>query len=146
MTGLKETAYQRRLTVLEMVYAAKAGHIGGSMSCMDIFVSLYYGVLDTAKIKAGAPDRDRLYTEQRTLRRGAVFRACRHGVYSVYGGLGEAVAHIISERGGVPVHILGFPDEEIMVGKSTELFKHYGLDVPGIAARIRKTLRERVWL
>ncbi len=52
-------AYDRRLDVLEMVKTAGTGHIGGSMSCMDILVTLYYGVMDTDKIKAGASDRDR---------------------------------------------------------------------------------------
>jgi len=46
MPTLKQIAAERRLDVLEMVYRAKAGHIGGSMSCMDILVSLYYFVMD----------------------------------------------------------------------------------------------------
>jgi len=32
-----------RKTVLDMVYTAKKGHIGGSLSCVDILVALYYG-------------------------------------------------------------------------------------------------------
>lgn len=59
MINLKEIAYQRRLDVLEMVYSSKSGHIGGSMSCMDILVSLYYDVMDIEKIKNNNPDRDR---------------------------------------------------------------------------------------
>ena len=50
--NLKKIAYERRLDVLEMVYASKAGHIGGSMSCLDILTALYYGVMDTSKILA----------------------------------------------------------------------------------------------
>lgn len=56
---LNQIAYDRRLDVLEMVHAAKTGHIGGSMSCMDILTSLYYGVMDTEMIKAKSSDRDR---------------------------------------------------------------------------------------
>ncbi|MCL1819674.1 MAG: transketolase [Oscillospiraceae bacterium] len=46
MLTLNEIAASRRLDVLEMVYRAKSGHIGGSMSCMDILVNLYYYVMD----------------------------------------------------------------------------------------------------
>ncbi|MDR2752424.1 MAG: transketolase [Clostridiales bacterium] len=42
---LAEIAAQRRLDVLEMVYASKAGHIGGSLSCMDILVALFHQVM-----------------------------------------------------------------------------------------------------
>jgi len=56
---LKKTAFERRLDVLEMVYASKSGHIGGSMSCMDILTALYYEVMDSEKIKIKALDRDR---------------------------------------------------------------------------------------
>lgn len=56
---LKKKAFQRRLEVLEMVYASGSGHIGGSMSCMDLLTVLYYEVLDLDKIRSGAEDRDR---------------------------------------------------------------------------------------
>jgi len=32
-----------RRTVLEMIAAARKGHVGGAFSCMDILVALYYG-------------------------------------------------------------------------------------------------------
>ncbi|MCL2159703.1 MAG: transketolase [Oscillospiraceae bacterium] len=57
--NLKKIAFERRLDVLEMVKAANSGHIGGDMSCMDILVALYYKIMDTKKIIAAAPDRDR---------------------------------------------------------------------------------------
>ena len=56
---LSRVAYERRLDVLAMVYSSKSGHIGGSMSSMDILVSLYYEVMDSERIKSGAFDRDR---------------------------------------------------------------------------------------
>lgn len=56
---LKKIAFDRRLDVLEMVYASKSGHIGGSMSCMDILTALYYALMDVDKIIARAADRDR---------------------------------------------------------------------------------------
>ncbi len=56
---LKKIAFDRRLEVLDMVYSKKSGHIGGSMSCMDILTSLYYSVMDVQKIKEQQEDRDR---------------------------------------------------------------------------------------
>jgi len=56
---LSKLAEQRRLEVLEMVYQNKAGHIGGSMSCMEILVSLYYSMMNIEKIKNKDLDRDR---------------------------------------------------------------------------------------
>lgn len=46
--------------------------------------------------------------------------------HSVIGGLGEACAHALCEA-AVPVKIIGFPDEELIVGKPQELFEYYGL-------------------
>lgn len=56
---LRKIAFDRRLEVLDMVYSKKSGHIGGSMSCMDILTSLYYCVMDIQKIKEHHEDRDR---------------------------------------------------------------------------------------
>lgn len=52
--------------------------------------------------------------------------------HSIIGGLGEACAHALAES-GVPLKILGFPDEELIVGKPDELFEHYGLTASGVA-------------
>jgi len=38
---IKKIAYNFRLQVLDMVMDSKSGHIGGSMSCMDILTALY---------------------------------------------------------------------------------------------------------
>jgi len=56
---LKRIAFDRRLDVLEMVYKSKAGHIGGSMSCMDILTALYYAVMDISKILSQDSNRDK---------------------------------------------------------------------------------------
>ena len=58
-TALRQITFDRRLDVLEMVKASGSGHIGGSMSCMDILVCLYYEIMDTKKIISNTPDRDR---------------------------------------------------------------------------------------
>lgn len=58
MKNLMISALERRLSVLEMVFNGKSGHIGGSMGCMDI-LTVIYDRMDIEKIKAGSPERDR---------------------------------------------------------------------------------------
>lgn len=56
---LQIKALQIRKKLLSMIYKAKSGHTGGSLSCVDILVSLHYGVM---KINPKDPkwvDRDR---------------------------------------------------------------------------------------
>lgn len=55
--------------------------------------------------------------------------------HSINGGLGEMVSRVVCAACPVPVKVMGFPDEEYLVGKSNELFAHYGLTAEGIAAR-----------
>jgi len=57
---LQLLAEQRRKRLVEIVYRAKAGHIGGDLSCLNVMTALYFHVmqgLDPANPKA--PDRDR---------------------------------------------------------------------------------------
>lgn len=63
--------------------------------------------------------------------------------HSVNGGLGELVGRIAGESCPVPVKALGFPDEEYLVGKSQELFHHYGLTAENIAACARQVLARK---
>lgn len=58
--------------------------------------------------------------------------------HSVSGGLGGAVAEIVSQSCPVPVRILGIPDENPIHGKPLEIFKHYGIDTDGIIAAALK--------
>lgn len=76
---LRQIAWRRRLEVLEMVYAAKAGHIGGSFSSMDLLVTLYHAWLDTGKMIRGEPDRDRFVMSK---------GHCAEALYTVLAGLG----------------------------------------------------------
>ena len=61
--------------------------------------------------------------------------------HSIYGGLGEAVTHVVSELAPTKVKILGFPDEEIKIGNSKELFEHYGLTPENVASVAEKMLQ-----
>ena len=59
--------------------------------------------------------------------------------HSVNGGLGEACASLLLQE-GIPSRfkIVGFPDDHTVTGSQEELFRHYGIDGPGLAATARK--------
>lgn len=59
VTRLKQKAVHVRRRTLEMICEAKHGHTGGSLSCTDILVALYFAVLRIDPARPGDPDRDR---------------------------------------------------------------------------------------
>jgi len=82
---------------------------------------------------------------------GAVARAAlaRHGIlvaeeHNTIGGLATAVADVLADGGiSARLHRIGIPDEYAPVGPPTHLYRHYGLDAPGILARIREVTAGR---
>ena len=56
---LAALAQQARWQVIKTVTNAKAGHIGGPLSMMDLLVSLYFGELRIRPEEPDWPDRDR---------------------------------------------------------------------------------------
>jgi transketolase len=64
--------------------------------------------------------------------------------HSVYGGLGEACAGLLLQEGSHPkFKIVGFPDDHTVTGSQEEIFRHYGIDGPGLAVLARNLLAER---
>jgi transketolase len=64
--------------------------------------------------------------------------------HSVHGGLGEACAGVLLQEGiFTRFKIAGFPDDHTVTGSQEELFRHYGLDGPGLAATARQLLAKR---
>jgi transketolase len=64
--------------------------------------------------------------------------------HSVNGGLGEACAGLLLQEGlQARFKIAGFPDDHTVTGSQEEIFRHYGLDGPGLAATARKLLAKR---
>ncbi len=109
MPSIEAAAFARRLEVLEMVCRAKTGHIGGSMSCMDILAALYYRVMDVEKIKRRDPARDRFILSK--------------------GHCAEALYAILADRGF-------YPREELLTYArfDTSLAEHPTRKVPGVEA------------
>jgi transketolase len=60
--------------------------------------------------------------------------------HSIHGGLGAAVAEIVVQHHPIPVRMIAFPDEFVPAGSSAELFAHYGITGPAIAATVREFL------
>lgn len=57
--SLAVTAARGRLLGTEMVYSAASGHIGGSLSIMDVLTTLYFRVMKIDPEQPQDPDRDR---------------------------------------------------------------------------------------
>lgn len=52
-------AERNRRRLIDVVYAAHAGHIGGDLSCLNVLTALYYDVMNVSPDKVKDPDRDR---------------------------------------------------------------------------------------
>lgn len=60
--------------------------------------------------------------------------------HSVIGGLGSAVAELVSEKCPVPVLRVGVNDEFGRSGKAGEVLAYFGLTAEGIAAKVREAI------
>lgn len=56
---LQEKAHQLRTDTIRMLFEAQSGHPGGSLSCMDALVALYYNVMNVDPSHPDMPERDR---------------------------------------------------------------------------------------
>ena len=64
--------------------------------------------------------------------------------HSVNGGLGEACAGLLLQEGiDSRFKIAGFPDDHTVTGSQEEIFRHYGMDGPGLAGLARSLLAKR---
>jgi len=83
VTRLAELGYRVREHIVNMCATPEGGHLGGSMSLVEILVALYFGVLRVDPTAAAAPDRDILL-----LSKG-------HGAICLYA--------VLAERGFFPI-------------------------------------------
>jgi transketolase len=82
-TGLVEIADRIRAHIVDMCAGHEGGHLGGSMSVVDILTVLYFGIMRVDPAEPGHPDRDIF-----VLSKG-------HGALALYATL--------AERGFLPV-------------------------------------------
>nr|WP_321292590.1 transketolase C-terminal domain-containing protein [uncultured Trichococcus sp.] len=64
--------------------------------------------------------------------------------HSIYGGLGGAIAEVLSEKTGVSHKIMGLPDEPAITGNTKEIFDHYGLNSQGVRKMALAMVKEHV--
>lgn len=57
---MEKIANQARKNILKMIYEAKSGHPGGSLSCIDILIYLYQKELNITKENVDSVNRNRL--------------------------------------------------------------------------------------
>jgi len=80
--------------------------------------------------------------------RGAILAAAKeHGVlftgeeHNIVSGLGSAVAEVLAEAGaGARLVRIGLDDQYSILGPPTHLYRHYGLDGEGVAAKVKAAL------
>lgn len=63
--------------------------------------------------------------------------------HSVHGGLGEACAAVLMQKGiVVPFRIVGLPDEDTVTGSQADIFRHYGITMEGLARTVMDELEQ----
>jgi transketolase len=68
-----------------------------------------------------------------------IFSAEEHNITS---GFGSAGAEVLATHGaGARLVRIGMPDQYSLLGPPTHLYRHYGLDGEGVAAKVRETLK-----
>jgi transketolase len=105
--NLERYAVEARKSLLKIIYSASSGHTGGSLSCVDILVALYFEVMNIDPADPDKPDRDRFIMSK------------GHSV--------EALYAVLAKR--------GFIDEEILdtYGKyNSPLAGHPEVNIPGV--------------
>jgi transketolase len=104
---LEKKAVERRMDLIQMIYEAKTGHTGGTLSSLDILVTLYYEIMNIDPKNPKWEERDRFI-----LSKGH----CVEGYYT-----------ILADRGF-------FPKEELKTFSKyqSRLIGHPNVKVPGI--------------
>lgn len=106
---LEKKAAEIRKKTLEMIYTAKAGHLGGSMSMVDILVVLFYDKMKYDPQNPSMPERDRFVLSKghsvesyyNILADVGFFEPERLGTYSRYGS--DFIGHPTNKIPGIEI-------------------------------------------
>lgn len=107
ITDLKLTAAKARLLAVEAVHGAKSGHPGGSLSCADALVALYFSKMNIDPANPKWEDRDRF-----VLSKGH----CTPALYSVLALRGFFPVEDIRLFRSIKAHYSGHPDMKNVPG------------------------------
>ncbi|QTL99754.1 transketolase [Iocasia frigidifontis] len=102
-----EKATQLREDILHMVYKSQSGHIGGSFSCLEILMALYYNVINVDSKNPHWEDRDRVI-----LSKG---HACP-ALYAILADLGFFSREDLWNLRQIDSHLQGHPDMNKTLG------------------------------
>lgn len=104
---LKLTAAKARLMAVDAVHEAKSGHPGGSLSCMDALVALYFSEMNIDPENPAWEDRDRF-----VLSKGH----CSPALYSVLALRGYYPVEKVRLFRSIKDHFSGHPDMKNVPG------------------------------
>jgi transketolase len=101
LTQQAEKAKKLRADVVKMLYLSKSGHPGGSLSCIDMLMALYYNVAKVDSQRPDLADRDRI-----VLSKGHAAPA----IYAVLADLGYFPHDDLWKLRKIDGHLQGHPD------------------------------------
>jgi len=79
---LEQLCIEARRTILRIINQAGGGHTGGSLSCVEILVSLYYEILNIDPGDPGMQDRDRFIMSKGHSAEALYTVLCMRGFFS----------------------------------------------------------------
>ena len=133
---LELLAEKNRKRLVEVVYAAKAGHIGGDLSCLNVMTALYFDVmrgLDPQNPKA--PERDRF-----VLSKGH----CVEALYVTLEAKGFLKADVLDTLGQFGSILSGHPTIEVPGIEVCSGALGHGLSI-GVGMAIAAKLDKQPW-
>ena len=99
--SLKRKAYEARLLAIDAVHEAKAGHPGGSLSCLDALTVLYFKEMKIDPANPSWEDRDRF-----VLSKGH----CAPALYATLASRGYFPVEDLKLLRSIKGHMSGHPD------------------------------------
>ena len=136
LAELRRTALHMRRLVVESVYIAGAGHLGGSLSAAEILVSLYFEVLDIDPQRPRDPHRDRFIMSK---------GHASIGLYAVLAQRGYFPEEELSTFDAVNSRLQGHPDMTALDGLDMSAGSlGQGLS-PGIGMALAARLTDRTY-
>lgn len=133
---LQLIAEQNRKRLVEVVYAAKAGHIGGDLSCLNVMTALYFHVMNGLNPKdPKAPLRDRF-----VLSKGH----CVESLYVTLEAKGYLKPEVLDTLGQFGSILSGHPTIEVPGIEVNSGALGHGLSI-GVGMAIAAKMNQQPW-
>ena len=104
VSALKLTAEQIRRRLVEVVYNAKAGHIGGGLSSVNVLTALYFDIMNVDPENPAMPERDRFVMSK---------GHCVEALYSVLEAKGFLTKEEVDTYGTYNTKLAGHPTKKV---------------------------------